>query len=264
MILGQSPRTSFTRPAAASPGFVPGLPATVVNSHFHPLAMVMNPMPAASQWRPPFSPGMGPHALPDVPAPAPAAPVVAPKAGGMAGFGSTGGVPHQHVDPYRTMRTGMIPGVMPSGANIRAGVRNAGGRIQRSMPFQTAPLPPPPPPPAPPAAAPAPGPVAGFLGALFGRPRRHWRHKTPWWHPAPPPPVETVHTSSCETYGPRVDGVKVTVCAGRVVKMEDAQGNVITPNYGPMAGQLGAHGWRRWGRRFAHHAMPGHSPFRPF
>lgn len=32
---------------------------------------------------------------------------------------------------------------------------------------------------------------------------------------------------SCETYGPRVDGIRVTVCDGRVVSMEDAAGNVL-------------------------------------
>ena len=59
------------------------------------------------------------------------------------------------------MRSGWIPGVSPSGSNIRAGVRDAGARIQRSMPFQTAPLPEPPPPPPPPA-APMPAATHGF------------------------------------------------------------------------------------------------------
>ncbi len=31
----------------------------------------------------------------------------------------------------------------------------------------------------------------------------------------------------CETYGPRVDGVRVTVCDGRVVAMTDAGGYTL-------------------------------------
>jgi hypothetical protein len=171
MILGQTPnRTPFTRPAGASPGFMPKLPNTGFYSHFHPLTQVTLPMASTGGWRPDLNPNMGPVPLPPMPAPAPVGPPI-PKAGGTAGafggsgFGSTGGVrAHGHVDPYMVFRTGMIPGVSPSGANIRAGVMNAGARVNRSMPFQTAALPPLPPPP--PAPAPTATGVKGLMGVL--------------------------------------------------------------------------------------------------
>jgi len=176
MILGQGRTSGFTRPSGASPNFQPKLPNTGFYSHFHPLALVTRSMSSTGGYMPPLNPGMGPAPLPMVPAPAvqapaPMAPAV-PKAGGVAGafggagFGSTGGVQgHMHVDPYMVMRQGVIPGVAPSGRNIRAGVNNAGARVNSSMPFQTAALPPPPPPPAPMPAPTATG-IKGFLGAL--------------------------------------------------------------------------------------------------
>jgi len=234
MILGAT-RTPYSTPNAAVPGFVPKLPNTGFYSHFHPLHMVTHAMVAApGMYRPPYEPAMGPHALPDVPMPvAPAAAPVAPalpKPGGVSGFGfgSTGGVQgHTHVSPYRTMRMGMIPGVMPSAANIRAGVRNAGDRVHRSFPFQTAPLPPPPPPPV--VVAPAPAATHGFGrpgGYRGGRRRRSWISRM--WQP------ETVHEvaaqgPTCEWITDSVSGISKQICDGRVVAYKDAQGNILRP-----------------------------------
>ncbi len=242
MILGAT-RTPFSRPAAANGSFQPKLPHTGFYSHFHPLTMVTHAMAAEMMYRPPAPPSMGPTGLPAIPAVAPAAPVPAqvaptvPTPGGTAGFGgsgfgSHGAMQHAHVDPYMVMRQGVIPGVMPSGANIRAGVRNASGRIHRSMPFQTAPLPPPPPPPAPVAAmpaVPATG-VKGFLGALgdhLGFPKRR-----SWWQrghhralPAMMPNNAINAGGGCERLGPRSDGLYVTICNGQVTEYSDAAGN---------------------------------------
>lgn len=230
MILGQS-RTPFSTPAAAVPGFLPKLPNTGYYSHFHPFTQVTHAMVSApGMYRPPYEPAMGPHALPDVPMPAAAAPVAPalPKPGGVSGFGfgSTGGVQgHQHVSPYRTMRMGMIPGVMPSAANIRAGVRNASERVHRSFPFQTAPLPPPPPPPV--VVAPVPAATAGF--GYFGASRRKRRG---WFSRMISP--ETVHEvvaqgPTCEWVTDSVSGISKQICDGRVVAYKDASGNVLRP-----------------------------------
>jgi hypothetical protein len=235
MILGTS-RTPFSTPAAAIPGFTPKLPNTGYYSHFHPLTQVTHAMVAApGMYRPPLEPSMGPHGLPDVPMPAPVAPAL-PKPGGVSGFGfgSTGGVGHTHVNAYRTMRMGMIPGVMPSGANIRAGVTNAGARVQRMFPFQTAPLPPPPPPPV---VAPAPAATHGFGFARAGG----WRHagvhrggvrRRNWfsrmWQPETVAEV-AVQQPSCEWVHDSVSGISKQICNGRVVAYKDAQGNVLRP-----------------------------------
>lgn len=224
MILGQpATRTGgYQRPAGASPNFHPQLPRTrFYSGNFNPFAQVTFPMSSArGVYRPPLQTNMGPTMLPDVPAPV--APLV-PKAGGVAsafsgsGFGSTGGTRmHSHVNPYMTMRQGTFPGILPSGANIRAGVRNAGARVNRSYPFQTAELPalPPPPPP-----MPAPSATHGLMGALFGRSKQ----------------------PRCETIGPRADGLYVTICDGRVVSVQDGQGNVHT--VGSDDGFMGALGF---------------------
>lgn len=247
MILGQN-RTPYSGPEAASGAFRPGLPGTGFYSHFNPFIQVMERMPAvAGMYRPGLNPNMGPGPAPTMPAPPPVvttpAPTTAPSAGGMAGsgFGSTGGTRmHSHVNPYMVMRQGMIPGVMPSGANIRAGYQNVSARVDRSFPFQTAPLPPPPPPPAPPVAT-APGGVKGLMGALFGdsdelgrwRGRRPRRHR--WWQINPPSTQEQVYADleKCETYPPDLYGIKKTVCGGRVTRYEDAQGNVRIPGQLP-------------------------------
>lgn len=238
MIFGAN-RTPFARPAAASGSFQPKLPHTGFFSHFHPLTQVTHAMRAASMYRPPLVPSMGPQPLPAIAAPQPAAPVAptVPTPGGTAGFGgagfgSTGGtMGHMHVDPYMVMRQGVIPGVSPSGSNIRYGVTHAGQRVHRSMPFQTAPLPPlPPPPPAMPA-VPATG-VKGLLGALsdhLGFPTRrsffHRRH--PMMHPQLGPMAPSaVASSSCERLGPNSNGLYVTVCDGHVTQYDDGHGNV--------------------------------------
>jgi hypothetical protein len=239
MILGQT-RTPFEAPGMPHAK----LPHTAFYSgNIWPFSEVTNRMRAYPMYRPPLVPGMGPQMLPPVPPPAPPAPNGAPAAAtqvpssaptsaamhgsfGGAGFGSTGGTKaHFHVDPYMVMRSGWIPGVSPSGSNIRAGVHNAGARIHRSMPFQTAPLPPDMPPPAP---MPAPMPAATHG---FGRPhkRRHWLSRL--INPETVSEIDTRAASGgCETYPPRADGIKVTVCNGRVTKYEDAQGNVNTPD----------------------------------
>ena len=245
MILGAG-RVPFSRPAGANANFQPGLPATGHYSHFHPLTMVTQAMPAVSAYRPPYPGAMGPTPLPAVPVPQPAAPVVAPSAGGMSGafggsgFGSTGGVrSHLHIDPYNVMRSGGIPGVRQNGSNLRAGIRNAGARVRAGMPFQTAALPPPPPPPPPPAAAaPATG-LKGFMGALFGAPRR--RRRTAWWMPqADPNPYAGM--AVCETITDSY-GLRKTICGGRVTRIEDAEGNVRIPGQLP-PGFSGA-SWRQ-------------------
>jgi hypothetical protein len=199
-------------------------------------------------YRPPLQSQMGPRQLPNVPAPAPAtAPV--PSAGGTAGagFGSTGGTRvHAHVSAYKVFREGWLaPGTSPSASNIRTGVNNAWNRVNSSMPFQTAPLPPPPPPPAPA----MPTATHGFFGAHH-RPRRHR-----WWHLNPPSTQEQMVAANdgCETYPPNMDGLRITVCGGRVTKVEDAQGNVRAPHSPDFAGGgLGFPGFRH----FAHYADP--------
>lgn len=223
MILGQTRHADFTRPEGANPNFRPGIPGVGFYSHFHPLTQVTRSMPSASGfYRPPLQSQMGPGMMPiATPAVAPSAPAIAPKAGGMAGsgFGSTGGVRggHSHVDPYMVMRQGVVPGVSPSGSNLRFGVTHAGERVQRSLPFQQVtrsimmPITAPPPAPLAPAA-----PLKGF-----GAPRR----KRNWFSRIIAP--ETVaETSSCETIGPRRDGLMVTICNGRVTEYRDASGNV--------------------------------------
>lgn len=225
MILGQARTSGFTRPAGANPNFQPSIPATGYYSHLQPFPQAgMLPMASYSAYRPPFQAQMGPTALPAVPAPAPITPApigpTVPKEGGTAGFGSsgfgsTGGVKaHSHVDPYMVMRAGIIPGVFPSGSNIRAGVRNAGMRVHASLPFQTAPLPPPPPPPAP---VPVPAAVHGYYFGAAPR-KRSWFARN---FLTPQPGEE-----SCETIGPRKDGLYVTICNGRVVNYSDGKGNV--------------------------------------
>ena len=271
MILGQT-RTPFDAPGMPTAK----LPHTAFYSgNIWPFSEVTNRMRAYPMYRPPLVPTMGPQMLPPVPPPppppapngAPAAatqvPSSAPTSAAMhgsfggAGFGSTGGTKaHFHVDPYMVMRSGWIPGVSPSGSNIRAGVHNAGARIHRSMPFQTAPLPPPPPPPMPP--APMPTATHGF-----GRhKRRHWLSRM-----VNPETVNEVasreasNPNGCETYPPRADGIKVTVCNGRVVKYEDAQGNVNTPDpqsgveYG--SGGMAGFGYSPWGNRWGNRGGAG-------
>lgn len=252
MILGATRTSGFQRPAGANPNFQPRIPNVgFYSGNFFPFSNVMERMSADMLYRPPLPGPLGPQVLPNVPPPAapaavpdasPVGPVV-PKPGGTAGFagafGSTGGTGggHMHVDPYMVMRNGVIPGVSPSGSNLRAGVRNAGSRVHRSMPFQTAPLAPLPPPVSPTPSAPAipaapaakSGGVQGLMGALFGYPMAK-PHRWSF------PPIfvrgrrrPTVAQESCEKVGPRLDGSYVTICNGRVTQVSDANGNTL-PN----------------------------------
>jgi len=255
MILGtpqsaRSVRTPFTRPDAASGAYVPQLPSTGFFSHIHPLHMVTHAMRSASMYQPPLVPSMGPHGMPNVPAVAPAVPAPAavappvPKPGGTAGFGgagfgSTGGTQmHSHVDPYRVMRGGFIPGVHNNGSNIRAGITNAAARVHAGFPYQTAPLPPPPPPPVPVAAmptVPATG-VKGLMGVLsdhlgFGGRARHRRPAGFWFERMMSTPPMGPAASSCERIGPRSDGLFVKICNGVVTEYSDAAGNVRANPY---------------------------------
>lgn len=42
--------------------------------------------------------------------------------------------------------------------------------------------------------------------------------------------VSAVKAPSCETVGPRVDGVTVVICDGSVVSYTDASGNTVRPS----------------------------------
>lgn len=321
MILGQS--NGGPAPTANNP--VPFQPPTTrdprrpnphfMSTNFWPFSQVLNPMRSFPAYHPHHGPNVGPHGFPpSAPAAAPAGPgtstvTAAPVPGiattgpggthgfGNSAFGSHGGTKHFHVDPYMVMRSGWIPGVDPSGSNIRSGYKNAGMRINRSMPFQhaaLAPMPPPPPPP-----MPAPTATHGFghhrhhhhhhqaeqqaAMAGFGFPGfrrefrregfrpgmmqpgfqpqpgmmpRHRHHHHPWQQPAQqpytppsnPPAFGAPGADGCEWVGPRIDGISVKICDGRVISYRDAQGNVTTPGdfEGPRQGWFMRNfGWRR-------------------
>jgi hypothetical protein len=270
MILGRN-RLPYAGPPQANPNFRPGLPHTRFLTNIDPFSTVHRRMASYSPFHPQTMPmPIGP--APSVPAPPPtpvtpgaAASPIGPGGVSGFGFGSTGGTKmHMHVgSPYRTMRQGMIPGIHASGRHLRAGVHHAGALIQHQYPFQTAPLPmmaPPPPPPAPTS-------IKGLMGALFGAGPHH-RHarKHRWWQLTPPSTEEqtVAAQTGCETYPPRADGIKVTVCNGRVTKYEDAQGNVNTPDaesgveYGSGSGMGHAH------HRHHHHHHPAAQPMAGF
>jgi hypothetical protein len=328
MILGQSPTANnpvpFQRPAAANPGYVPHMPRTrFMSPNIWPFSQVLNPMRAYPAYRPQLPAGVGPHGFPPE-SPAPAAvpsanvattapvPAIATNPSGTngfggSGFGSHGGVhKHFHVDPYMVMRSGWIPGVSPSGSNIRSGYKNALARVNRSMPYQSAPLPPPPPPP-PPMPMPAathgfghhrhhhhhmqgadelgfpgfrrefrrpggynpgfqPGmyqqPQPGFQPQQPGMPfhHRHHHHMGDQQQPAQPPPQAYAPqfgapgADGCEWVGPRIDGISVKICDGKVISYRDAQGNMMTPGdfQGPREGWFMRNfGWRRHHHRMA-------------
>ena len=42
--------------------------------------------------------------------------------------------------------------------------------------------------------------------------------------------VTNTNVSTCETVGPRIDGISVEICDGHAVKYTDATGNVIVPS----------------------------------
>jgi hypothetical protein len=245
MILGDN-RIPFSTPPAATPGYFPKLPHTGwYSGNIHPLSQVMHRTTAF----PAYNPGVNPNAFPSgpvqFPAPAPATPPGAAStpgdsgthgagAFGVAGFGSHGGTrKHFHVSPYMVMRSGWIPGVDPSGSNIRSQVSNARARIGRQMPFQSAALAPIS---APMPAVPAAAATSGFgndeMGASWFRHHRSHRHH---FMPMAPAAVAT-QTSTCEWLGPRLDGTFVEVCNGHVTRYRDRDGSERpAPSY-PMAG----------------------------
>lgn len=243
-------RTQFTPPAAATPGNIPHLPRTgFYSDNFHPFAQHMRRMAAFPAYRPPLPPGTGPQQMSPISPPAPAGSIAttspmpsSPAPGathglfGAAGFGSAGGTrQHFHVDPYMVMRQGVIPGVSPSGRNIRAGYENAGARVHNSMPFQSMQMAPD----APPPPAPAPAATHGFGRSPFWSHARHARHAA----------VQTVAAAPCEWVGPRLDGTMVQICNGHVVAYRDGNGNMIHPDDFQGAQHYGwfrrNFGWRR-------------------
>lgn len=238
MILGRN-RVPYAGPPQANPNFRPGMPHTRFLTNINPFSNVHRRMAAYSPFHPATMPmPIGPAPSVPAPPPTPVTPAAAnspigPSGVSGFGFGSTGGTKmHMHVgSPYRTMRVGLIPGIHASGRHLRAGVHHAGALVQHQYPFQMAPLPPPPPPP-----PPVPTSIKGLMGALFGAgPHHHHARKHRWWQLTPPSTEEqtVAAQTGCETYPPRADGIKVTVCNGRVTKYEDAQGNVQTPgDYG--------------------------------
>jgi len=248
MILGQTSGAAgptaahpvdFTPPTVGDGSAFP-LPKTGwYSTNFSPMWPTRMPMRAYPAYMP--APRGGPVPLPPIAPPpvaaAPAAPAPGPTPGGThgafggSGFGSSGGVrPHSHVDPYLVMRQGVIPGVSPSGRNIRAGYMNAGARVQASMPFQTAPLPPdmPPPPPMPaPGAAPMPAATHGFGGAFSWNPFNWFRKRPNHSQMVSQQAHAMFGAASCEWVGPRLDGTMVQICGGRVIQVKDSNGNVL-------------------------------------
>jgi hypothetical protein len=257
----------FTPPSVGG-GNVFSLPSPrFFSRNIQPFPAVMPPMRSYPAYHP-RNPALGPQPLPQIAPPTPPATAMAPAAGptpagtngsfGGSGFGSSGGVrAHSHVDPYRVMRSGMIPGVSANGSNIRAGYMNAGDRVDASMPFQSFPLtqaaPAPMPMPMPMAPAPTAAGVHGF-GSFSWNPM-HWFSRSPrpqmrtvqmpngdlrmMAHPAAMAPsqgdmqanAKAQHAAlramspNCETVGPRLDGMLLTICNGTVVGISDADGN---------------------------------------
>lgn len=255
MILGTGPTqqnpVDFTPPNPGG-GNIPKLPHTgFYSGNIWPFSQVMHRMSAFPAYRPNnFQPNnYGLQPLPPIAPPPVAAAPAAPAPGttpagtagafGGSGFGSSGGVrAHGHIDPYTVMRQGMIPGVSPSGSNIRNGYMNAGARVEASMPFQSHPL-------APSAlpAAPAPMPTNTHGGLGFSWNPVHWFSR-PRPRMASTVAAQNPHMRGfgaaqrkayskmgCEVVGPRLDGTYVTICNGRVVMVEDSVGNVrYAPN----------------------------------
>lgn len=276
MILGRN-RVPYAGPPQAHPNFRPSMPHTRFLTHMDPFASVHRRMSAYGPFHPATMPmPIGPAPSVPAPPPAPVTPAAAASPigpGGVSGFGfgSTGGTHahhHMHNVMYETMREGLIPGIQANARHLRAGVRHAGAFVRRQYPFQTRALPPPPPPPP----LPAPTSIKGLMGALFGAGHHHHHaRKHHWWQLTPPSTEEQVVATQtgCETYPPRNDGIKVTVCNGHVTKYEDAQGNVTVPGEynaypesatGPMAG-LGF-SWFHRQRRFRPGFQPGIAPHR--
>lgn len=251
MILGTGPTqqnpVDFTPPNPGG-GNIPKLPHTgFYSGNIWPFSQVMHRMSAFPAYRPNnFQPNnYGLQPLPPIAPPPVAAAPAAPAPGttpagtagafGGSGFGSSGGVrAHSHsMSPYAVMKSGQIPNVRPNGSNIRAGYMNAGQRVMRSMPFQSMPLPPDMPA-APPAMMPAaPMPTAagthGF-GSFSWNPLK-WFKKRTHSDMVADHAIQGFGASNCEWVGPRMDGTKVQICAGHVVQVADAQGNVLWNAY---------------------------------
>jgi hypothetical protein len=261
MILGasQDPTAQnpvpFSPPASARGTYMPQLPGVgFYSDNLQPFTQVTERVSTFPAYRPPLNPNAGPRALPPIASAAPAAPM-APAPGptpagtngafGGSGFGSSGGVrPHMHrPDPYQIMRSGNIPGVAPSGSNIRSGYLHAGNVVQHSMPFQQphnypVMIPSPPPPP-----MPMPGPMPSAthgLGSWWNpmtwfKPKAQmngfgaWHHRsahTRRMQPRVSAGYSSQPMSNCEWVGPRVDGMYVQICNGRVMAFRDQDGNV--------------------------------------
>jgi hypothetical protein len=250
MILGTGPTqqnpVNFTPPQPGG-GNVFRLPKTgfysqQVTGNMFPAIRRVSAYPAYH----PVNSAVGPQQLPALspppPAAAPAAPAPGPTPSGTAGafggsgFGTSGGVrAHSHsMNPYQVMRTGQIPGVHPNGSNIRSGYMNAGMRVDRSMPFQSFPLPPDMPPPPPPMPAAAPGaamPTATHGFGSFSWNPLNWFRKRTHSDAVAAQAINGFGASNCEWVGPRLDGTKVQICGGRVIQVADAQGNVLYNAY---------------------------------
>jgi len=252
MILGQTP--GATGPTAQNP--IDFTPPTVGGGNIFKLprtAFYSEQMSALSRIRhrmtgyPAYHPSradIGPQQMPPLTPPAPAAAPMAPAPGpspagtagafGGSGFGSSGGVrAHSHVDPYVVMKSGQIPGVSPSGRNIRAGVTNAGQRVDASMPYQSFPLTPdaPPPPPAMPAAPGAPMPTATHGFGHFSWNPFNWFRSRGHAQMIATQAHMRGFGASCEMVGPRLDGTRVLICGGRTMMTIDADGNVLYNAY---------------------------------
>lgn len=247
MILGTGPTqqnpVDFTPPTPGGGNIFPlpktGFYSQQVTGNMFPAIRRMRAYPAYH----PVNPNAGPQQLPPISPPpvaaAPAAPAPGPTPSGTAGafggsgFGSSGGVrPHGHpMNPYTVMRTGQIPNVRTNGSNIRAGYTGAGGVVDRSMPFQSFPLSPDMPPPPPPSMPAAPMPTAthGF-GSFSWNPLK-WFSKRTHSDMVSDQMKGAFGASNCEWVGPRLDGTKVQICAGRVVQVADSSGNVLWNAY---------------------------------
>ena len=126
-------RVPFQRPAGAG-FYTPRTPSAAFQTHINPFTAMLNPMASVSARLGPqpsrFQPaGMGPSQtaplITQMPQPTPMS--YRPGFQGARGFGSA-------MSPYRALRTGMFPGVMSSGSNIRAGVNTAGQLIRQLSP----------------------------------------------------------------------------------------------------------------------------------
>jgi hypothetical protein len=248
MILGQTPGATgpdaqhpidFTPPTVGG-GNIFKLPKTgFYSTNISPMWPTRMPMRAFPAYHPSRA-NIGPQQMPSLAPPPAAATSMAPAPGpspagtagafGGSGFGSSGGVrSHSHVDPYMVMRQGVIPGVSPSGSNIRAGVTNAGARVNASMPYQSHALAPDAPPPPPPAAMPAAMHGAGF-GHFSWNPFNWFRSRGHAQMVATQAHMQGFG-ASCQMVGPRLDGTRVLICGGRTMMTIDSDGNVLYNAY---------------------------------